>query len=145
MGNEIPGVTRHGDSANWLAVVAVIGVAVFGVWFFAIRETPLPPAGREVALKQILDAYSANEVAADGMFKDSRVRVAGRVKSIGEGLGGGAYVVVAPTDGYSERDAQLAFMDESRGRVAGASVGAELVADCTVRGLMLNVQMADCR
>jgi hypothetical protein len=97
------------------------------------------PVTRRVTAKKLVGAYEANEVAADARYKGGRLRVSGRVSSIGKTFLGTAYITLPSGDSW--REVQCVFPDEKAYRLRRLSKGDHVVVEGTCRGLMGNVQV----
>lgn len=99
-----------------------------------------------VATKMIAD-YKANEIAADGTYKDKLVKVTGVVETIGKDVLNNPYVTLTNETPYGLEAVQCFFSraDEStltnlskdtritmQGRVSGMSLTNVMIKECTV-------------
>ena len=96
---------------------------------------------------QILTAYERNEVAADLALKGHLIAVRGHIDEIGKDILDLPFVILTD-DSVAEEDyrkVQAYFSKDDESQLAGLSRGQTLTVACTVKGLMMNVQLNDCR
>jgi hypothetical protein len=139
----------------WLALgIGCGGFLIFCIVVaaaFVIMYVPMPssePTARDrakvehVTAAELVADYQANEVAADGRYKNSLAEITGAVERVGADLAGSQYVTLESGRGLSSvqcfaaRQESFATLRPAqrvtvRGRVQGKS-GNVLVKDCVV-------------
>ncbi len=103
-----------------------------------------PPVDYWDDVSKVLQAYKDNEVRADAMLKGKRIRIAGTVGEIKRDITHTIYVTVGTKAGLEVPMAQCFFSDAHTDEVAALQPGAQVVVDCTCKGLMMNVLLDDC-
>ena len=93
---------------------------------------------------KLLQAYKDNEVRADPVYKGMRVRMTGFVGEVKRDITHTIYVTVGTGDRGEIPTAQCFFSDARANEVAALKRGDKVTVDCTCKGLMMNVLMADC-
>ncbi len=115
-------------------------------------ETQLNPELQWVTPSQIVSEYEANELAADKMYKGKKIGVKGSVEEISNDITDSPYVILTdhglrngddPLGGL--REVQAHFSDEDKDALAQLRHGQQLSVACKVQGLMMHVQLDDCR
>lgn len=101
----------------------------------------------EVTATKLIADYKANEISADGMYKDKQVKVTGVVGSIAKDVLDNPYVTLTNETQYSLESVQCYFSkaDEAnlssvakdtritlQGRVSGKSLTNVLVKECSI-------------
>jgi hypothetical protein len=94
---------------------------------------------------QIVGAYENNEIAADRYFKDRKLAIKGTVRSISKDVLGSPFVTLTDDSISGFRLVQASFSRDDEGSLADLRPGQRLVVACTVKGLMINVLLDDCR
>lgn len=96
-----------------------------------------------VQATELAAAYVANEIAADQKYKDRYWLVSGTVTSIGKEILDNPYIIL---QGESDlRAVQAVFDKEHEAKLASLQKGQQVRVRCRVRGLMMHVQLDDCR
>lgn len=103
-------------------------------------EKPIP-----VAIKEILSAYEANEVAADTRYKGKLIEVTGRVGEIKKNIVDDLYVTLGTGNHYESKEIQAFFEDDMNDKLASLKKGDQLTVICRVDGLMWNVHVSECK
>lgn len=99
---------------------------------------------RIVAIGDLLGAYKANELAADGQFKGHVIQTTGIVDEIGKTLGS-AFVKVG-TGAPFEIPALTCFLsDDATARAAQLAKGQRITVIGSITGLTMDVGARDCR
>jgi hypothetical protein len=89
-------------------------------------------------------AYKANEIAADGRFKDRTIAVTGPVDRIGKDILNNPFVTLSGEPVDSFRGVQATFPREAESELARLQTGQTITVVCRARGLMMNVQLDRC-
>ncbi|MFI5300013.1 MAG: hypothetical protein ACHREM_18140, partial [Polyangiales bacterium] len=97
-----------------------------------------------VDVADLLKAYTANEVRADGKFKGKRLRVSGLVGEIKKDITEKIFVTLGTGAELEVPEAQCFFGDEHTDEAAGLSRGDHVTFDCDDVGLTINVILQDC-
>ncbi|HTN91950.1 MAG TPA: hypothetical protein VL242_50120 [Sorangium sp.] len=112
----------------------------------ATPKATAPPEVQVTKVKasELMAAYKANEIRADGQYKGKIVETTGMVNDIGKDILDGIYIVVG-TGGMLEIPAlQASFSKDHEQAVASVSKGDRVTIRCEVKGLMMHVQLDDC-
>ena len=134
---------------NLKRVVGVVGVvAVLVVGGLASAQTPIA-----VTAAALVQTYADNELRGDQLFKAQLVRVTGRVSDIAETLFGTPYIIlsgrlgglVGGGLGESFRGVTCELASTAVGAAARLSTGQNVTLEGVVDGLLVDVQMSDCR
>jgi hypothetical protein len=105
---------------------------------------------RELALRwthspaDLVDAYDANEVAADRRFKGELVAVRGRIRNVGRDLLNTPYVSLTTGEKLSFRGVQCFFAEADADNLVHLRKGETVTILGTCDGLMGNVLLKDC-
>lgn len=91
----------------------------------------------EVSARELVSAYTTNEVAADNAYKGKVYRISGVVSSIGKDILDHPFVTLKSSDVI--REVQCTF--DNAGRLGTLSPGARVTIRGRVTGLMMNVQV----
>lgn len=110
--------------------------------------TPAAPKADEPAttvdLKTLLKDYKDNEVRADGLYKDKRVQLTGKVGDIKKDMLNKIYVTLGTGAQFEMPVVQCFFDDEHTAKASALSKGQSLTVKGRVSGLMMNVLVKDC-
>jgi hypothetical protein len=100
-----------------------------------------------VKIDTLLDDYKDNEIAADAKYKGKRVTVVGVVKEIKKDFLDSPYVLVGRNHGslFEVPQAQCAFDDAATATLAKLKKGTVVGLVCDCDGLLMNVQLTDCK
>lgn len=105
-----------------------------------------PPTSSQTAenvdLAKLLADYKANEVRADGQYKNKLVEFRGTVGDVKKDIVGNPYVILTPHGGMIFPSAQCTFSDG--GQAAKLNKGDSIKVRGKIGGLMMNVQVRDC-
>src|SRR5688572_2629528 len=101
----------------------------------------LAPKPQLVQGAELVRAYDKNEVAADNVYKKQRLRVVGKIRSIGKDITDDPYVTI----GESFKGVNCYFDSDKAGIVATLSKGDPIVLEGECRGLTMgSVILRDC-
>ena len=121
-------------------VVPTVALVLIVGWWWRSRQTPDASAAATVDARELCDAYSQNEVAADQTFKDKSVLVTGVVNGIVSGSGG------ASVDLYcAGADVSAEFNEDQRTFVATLKDGDPVALLCLGDGAALGPRLRACR
>lgn len=139
----------HVKSLKQLIISAILAAGIF-LWIRNWAGNQVPSSGpgatappEEVTARTLVAEYSKNEVGADERFKEKRVRVTGKIESVGKDISDEPYVALSGGDEL--RSVQLFFADPKHANLGGLRRGQALTAICEVDGLMGNVLLKDCQ
>ncbi len=111
------------------------------------EQAEVPEVAIEVTATKLIADYKANEISADGMYKDKLVKVTGVVGSIAKDILDNPYVTLTNETAYGIESVQCFFSkaDEAnlssvakdtritlQGRVSGKSLTNVLVKECEI-------------
>lgn len=96
-----------------------------------------------VSANEISSEYEANEVRADQKYKGKTIQVYGTVKEIKKDIMDNIYVLLQAGDRYSFRNVQC-YLDDANA-ASNLSQGQRILVEGECDGLMMNVQMKDCK
>ncbi|MCL1861862.1 MAG: OB-fold putative lipoprotein [Proteobacteria bacterium] len=118
---------------------ATVGVALHDIDKQASKQTEKANDADviKVSARDMIKAYDANEVSADGMFKGKIVEVTGRVGSIGKDITDNPYIAIDTGDVI--RSVQCFFQKSAESELARVSKGQRITIRGEVDGLMMNV------
>ncbi len=133
-------------SSVWAIVVVAVLVVGGSVLVLFLRETRPAPvvvesAPLDVRLGRLLKDYADNEIRADDLYKGKTVRVTGTVRDVGKILG-------SPHVTLTDKEALWLNCDleaSSVSRAAGLNPGASVTVVGRVKGLVLSVNLSECR
>jgi predicted nucleic acid-binding Zn ribbon protein len=155
-----PRAQKNGCLILWclLGVVMVV-IALIGVFRSGRNDKgtsdgkastvePAPkPKLRWARPSQLVGTYESNEVAADEFFKYQMIAVKGRVGEISKDILGHPYVILTDSNisEFAARRVQASFSQDHLSELASLRRGQTMTVACTVQGLMIHVQLGDCR
>ncbi|WP_416425583.1 hypothetical protein RAM80_07450 [Pseudomonas sp. App30] len=128
-------------------IFIAIGIAIAAIAIYAApgsdtsKEAVAP--GRVVPIIELINAYDANEVAADGQYGGERVRTWGAVKNVGV-LMGQPYVVLNDGAHEAKTDFQGLFDEDQRRLVGNLSKGDTVSVECTIDKMLMNLMADHC-
>lgn len=102
-----------------------------------------PVTGLPISAIDLVDAYVANEVAADQRFKDRYLEVSGDVDAIGKDIAETPYLILHGRL-ESARSVQASFSKADADRLAKVEKGQWVTVTCRCRGLLMHVQLDQC-
>jgi len=108
-----------------------------------VQKAKTAPAA-DVDLPTLLADYKANEVRADGLYKDKSFRVTGTVGDVKKGLGGGMYVTVGTGKPFEIPEVQCHLDEAEVAKASALKKGGKVTVSGRVTGLMMHVQMNPC-
>lgn len=98
-----------------------------------------------VTATELIEAYDANEVAADNEYKGQNLVVTGTVKNIGKDIVDAAYVTLQnDADEYAIISVQCYFADDDLDDIATLKEGDKVAISGKCNGVTLNVMLKDC-
>ena len=124
-----------------LIAVVVIGVIVAVSGGGEEEKTATP-----VAVADLIDAYTSNEVSADQQYEDQYLEITGTIASIGTDLTDTPYITFNKGGMFETNSIQCFFSDDDQvAKVANLSEGQTITIRGTCSGLSLfNVLIKDC-
>lgn len=126
-----------------LLTLVVVGVVLYMATMWVARGPALPPATGQslptvptvfVDADQLGAAYEENEVAADRTYRDKRLRISGRVQTIGKDVVGTPYVTLGSG---SVPKVQAMFSTADEPRLAALKTGEPITVECTGEGKLI--------
>lgn len=111
------------------------------------EQAEAPEVALEVTATKLIADYKANEISADGIYKDKQVKVTGVVGSIAKDVLDNPYVTLTDETQYSFESVQCYFSKADQanltnvtkdtritlqGRVSGKSLTNVLVKECSI-------------
>jgi uncharacterized Zn-finger protein len=122
-----------------LVIWIVVTVVENAPWHDKPVEGPALP----VAVLDLIQEYEANEVAADGRYKDKIVLVTGRVTKVAKDILGSPYILL---DGgvLSITQVQCSFPDSAQARLADLAIGQVVSVRGRCNGKLLLVVLDHC-
>jgi len=96
-----------------------------------------------VEAEELVQAYTANEVAADQRYKGKLLEVSGTVDIIGKDILNTPYITFRP-DKTSFTGVQAMFSKGDEDQLAALKKGDQVRVKCRGRGKMMNVLMDSC-
>lgn len=109
------------------------------------ETTPPPKPDVVVSIKELLAAYEENELGADGRFKGKRVGVIGAVAEVKKDILDDAYVLLGSGKELEIVQAQCYFDKSEISTLATLKKGQVIALSCDGDGLLVHVQLKDCR
>lgn len=108
------------------------------------ETTPVEPEPDSIAAAKLYQEYEANEIAADKKYKGKKMRISGKVESIGKDVLNEPYITLYAGDAafhvqcYLNDGAQAEILKKGDtivldGEVSGLSVLNVLVKDCVIQ------------
>jgi hypothetical protein len=109
------------------------------------RVAPAEPVDMTVDVAQLLKEYKDNELRGDSKYKGKRIRIVnGKAGEFKRDIANNIYMTVGSGNRLEIPTAQCFFGEAHANEVALLTKGADVVVNCTVEGLMMNVLMKDC-
>lgn len=96
-----------------------------------------------VTAKALIDAYDANEIAADQKYKDKVIQVSGQVEDISEDIMGDPYITLCIGE-YGFDCVQCYFADSEKGKLARLSKGQNVKVKGLCTGKPFHVSLKGC-
>jgi hypothetical protein len=133
--------------ATIAVVVAFIALVAIGAFYASthnlsgqtdLSHIPYPA----VSAADLCAAYDANEVSADGRYKNQRLMIDGIVDNVGKDITQAPYVTLGTANAIAR--VQLLFDKSSGTALSGLSRGSHFSADCVVAGKLMNVIAKNC-
>ena len=109
----------------------------------AVEPIPAPVPLEEITADALLQAYEANQLAADRDYRDQIMLVNGTVESIADDFLGTPYVTLTTGSGLWSVHAMFE-RDQDEGRLADLTKGQPLTVQCRVDGKFGNVILREC-
>ncbi len=107
-------------------------------------EKPKQVKGYKLSAAALINAYEANEVAADEKFKGAIVQVTGKIESVGKDFTGDPYVSIGSGKDFELTHVQAIFTGDDVKPLAKLKKGAEVTVQCTCNGKLMNVLLKEC-
>lgn len=145
------GAVKRGGCGRVAGIVAIVLVGIWVLGSFAVRfedaETTRKLATEpalSTSVSDILDAYAANELAADDRFKDRVLEVSGKVGMIIDGFGDKPIISLETPEGGDKIDASL--LPDERSRAAALAKGQDVIVRCArITASLTAPTLLDCR
>lgn len=120
------------------------------LWIFSIGiligcggKQPLDPYPLFVQASELVEAYKANELAADERFKGKTLRIKGVVREVSKDILGDPFVILgASQKGYL--GVQCSFASSTAPILSRLIKGETASFDCRVSGKLVHVQASGC-
>lgn len=106
---------------------------------------PTKPEALYVGIQSLLSTYKQNELAGDNAWKGKLVTTTGKVNSVKNDIFGNPYVTVGTGAQFEIPVVQCTLHKSEAGKAATLSKGQRIQVTGEVTGLMMNVQMTECR
>lgn len=133
---------QHLDAALAFSVFVIAALACGGGTNPSQRAANTPPDAI-VTAEELLDAYKANEVAADERFKGKVLEVSGQIDTIGKDILDTPYVTLsAGADTFGS--IQAMFSKDDLSRLSSLTKGRPITVRCRVKGKMMNILLDEC-
>ena len=127
-----------------IIVIIIIAAAVGGKAKKEESEKNISAApALTINAKELIDAYKANEVAADQQYKGKIVQVTGVSDRIGKVLGS-SYVTVGTGAQFEIPQIQCSVDEKEEARLASLKQNTKITVKGKVTGLSLNISLDDC-
>jgi hypothetical protein len=107
----------------------------------AVAESPVAT----LTAAELLDAYAANEVRTDALYKGKVITVSGKVESVGKDILDNMYISIAGSNEYSIFSVQAFFDTQYASRLSTYSKGDHVLVTCRCDGQFGNVLLKNCR
>lgn len=98
----------------------------------------------KITASDLMDAYNKNEVKADNLYKDKKLKITGTVDSIGKDVLDDTYVCLKSGDEYSLDSVQCYVVKESMDKAAELKKGDKITITGICDGGSLNVVVKKC-
>jgi len=106
---------------------------------------PAEPVDMTVDVAELLKDYKDNELRGDNKYKGKRIRVVnGKAGEFKRDVTNSIFMTVGTGTQFESPEAQCFFREEHASEIVSLRKGADVVVNCTVEGLMMNVLMKDC-
>ena len=99
----------------------------------------------QVSASKLMEAYKANEVAADAVYKNNKVEVTGYVNTIGKDILDNPYIALSTGEQYAINTVQCMFSKADEASLAKVSKGQQITLSGTVSGKLGNVLVQGCQ
>lgn len=106
--------------------------------------SPPAPAAIEVTADELIQAYEANEVAADAKYEGKILNVTGVVDNVGKDIVDTPYVVLTSGGEWEVWGVQCMFDKEHEPELAQLAVGQTVTVQGRCSGYLINVLVRDC-
>jgi len=139
-----------------IGCLSIVGIVVILTVIGAINSPPstssdsgseatAAPVG-SIRARDLVSAYSDNEVSADSQFKGQRYRVSGTIDSIGKDILDSPYVTLGSGTQFEVNTVQAMFKrNRDEGILANLSKGQDVSVECEIKGkVLLNVLADNC-
>ena len=98
----------------------------------------------EATAKNLVSAYSTNEIAANNKYGGKYVKITGIVDSIGRDITDSIYITLSDGDDFSLERVQCFFSEKYSNEIAPLTKGTEVVVYGTCDDYLVNVLVTDC-
>ncbi len=98
----------------------------------------------EITAQRLIDAYSANEVAANKLYKEKYLCITGVVDSIGEDMTDSLYITLSDGDEWNLDHVQCFFSDEYVNEISELTKGTTVTVYGTLNDYFMNILVEDC-
>lgn len=98
----------------------------------------------EATAKNLVSAYSTNEIAANNKYGGKYVKITGIVDSIGRDITDSIYITLSDGDDFSLERVQCFFSEKYSNEIATLTKGTEVVVYGTCDDYLVNVLVTDC-
>lgn len=99
---------------------------------------------KQVELKDMLAAYTNNELDADNQYKGKMVQITGQVDTVKKDIIGNLYVIFIPASGAQPPYMQAFFSESMANQLSQLKVGSYLTVVCKIDGLAMNIIANSC-
>lgn len=136
----------------WVILVLVCVSVGYAAIFGGDSEVPGPSVDVQskeeivqVSADELLEAYQANTVAADGKYGDKKLKITGTVTSIGKDIADRAYIVLNNEyDKYAIAGVQCFFDSAQEDSLASLKEGDKVTVIGTCDDYLINVSVKNC-
>jgi hypothetical protein len=135
---------------KWGRLFTVFGLLILGAVIVGmmndkgkqsiVSEAPEQPI--TITAEKLIADYEANEVAADGMYKNKLVIVTGTISRIGKDIVGSPYITLK---GASFASVQCVFKDEDAAVLSAMVKGQQVNIAGRVSGNLMGVLLRECK
>jgi hypothetical protein len=158
METNTPVVKKPFYKKKWVWAVAVVLLIIIGSsgepsaptnnstdTIINTEQAEVPEVALEVTATKLIADYKANEISADGMYKDKQVKVTGAVGSIAKDILDNPYVTLTDETQYGIESVQCYFSKADRANLANVAKDTRITLQGRVSGKSLtNVLIKEC-
>ncbi len=102
------------------------------------------PVDMSIDVSELLRDYKGNELRGDNKYKGKRVRIIGKAGDMKRDVLNNIYMTVGTGAEFEIPEAQCFFREGYANWISSITKGSNVVVNCTVKGLMMNVLMEEC-